>query len=40
VLVEDGQGGGGLVDADELMGALENILRLRVRWGRLWMMSG
>ena len=39
VLVEQGQGGGGLVDPDELVGALENILRLLVGWGRLLMVS-
>lgn len=35
MLVEEYEGGGRLLDADELVGALEDILRLLVRWGRL-----
>lgn len=33
--MKQGQGGGSLVDADEFVGALENILRLLVGWRRL-----
>lgn len=35
MLVEKGQGGGGLVDADEFMGALQDILGFLMRWRRL-----
>lgn len=35
VLVEKGQGGGRLLDADELIGAFENILWFLVGWRRL-----
>jgi len=36
VLVEEGQGGGSLVDADELVGAFEDILGFLMGWRRLW----
>jgi hypothetical protein len=35
VLVEECEGGGSLVDADEFVGALQDVLRFLMRWRRL-----